>query len=121
MYDIHTEGNRVRLRFHGTISCEDLKNACYELEEIEAVSAVTPDRLFDLSLADTALWNFEVLDALAERRRATQLKNPIKSAIYAPTDLQFEYSRMFQRLNDNPKIEVRVFRHPIAAEKWLEP
>ena len=121
MYDIQTEGNRVRVRFHGPISCEDFRNSCRELEEIEAVSDVTPDRLFDLSHADTALCNFEVLDALAERRRATQLKNPIKSAIYAPTDLQFEYSQMFQRLNDNPKIEVRVFRHALAAEKWLEP
>jgi len=121
MYDIRTEGNQVKVRFHGTIRCEDLQNSLHELEKIEAVSAVTPDRLFDLSLADTALCNFEVLDALAERRRATQLKNRIKSAIYAPTDLQFEYSRMFQRLNDNPKIEVRVFRHQVAAEKWLEP
>ena len=121
MYDIQTEGNLVRVRFQGPISCEHLQNSLYELEKIEAVATVTPYRLFDLSLADTALCNFEVLDALAERRRQARLKNPIKSAIYAPTDLQFEYSRMFQMLNDNPKIEVRVFRHLVAAEKWLEP
>ena len=118
-YDLRIEEDLLELRFHGTIESEDLQKSFDEVEEIEAVREITPDRFSDLSASDTARWSFFVIEELARRRRAAQLKNKVKSAIYAPTDLQFGYSRMFQMLNDNPQIEVAVFRDLADAETWL--
>ena len=118
-YDLRIEEGLWECRFHGTIESEDLQKSFDEIESMEAVHEITPDRLTDLSASDTARWTFFVIEELARRRRAAQLKNKVKSAIYAPTDLQFGYSRMFQMLNDNPQIEVAVFRDLADAEAWL--
>ena len=121
MYEIQTERYGFSVRFRGVIGSEDLQKSCDEIEKLEGVPGISPDRLFDLSLVDATLFSYDVIAELARRRRAALLKNRVKSAVYAPTDLQFGYSRMFQELNDNPQIAVRVFRDLVAAEKWLEP
>ena len=118
-YDVRAVGDLFKLRFHGTIDSEDLQKSLEEIEGIEAVYEITPDRITDLSESDAASWSFFVIEELAQRRRTAQLKNMVKSAIYAPTDLHYGYSRMFQMLNDNPQIDVEVFRDLAAAETWL--
>ncbi len=118
-YTIRVEGNVITFRPHGTVTSEDLRRSLMDVEAIEAAYERTPDRITDLSACDTALWSFDVIEELAARRRAAQLKNTVRSAIYAPTDLQFGFSRMFQILNDNPRIQVEVFRDLAEAEAWL--
>jgi len=48
-----------------------------------------------------------------------RLKNYIKSAIVANNPSQFGFARMFQTLNDNPQIEIRIFPAAESAMEWL--
>jgi hypothetical protein len=90
-----------------------------EVEAIEATHARAPHRITDLSDCETALLDFALLEEITARRRATRLKNTVQSAIYAPSEVQFGFSRMFQTLNDNPLIAIKVTRDRAEAEAWL--
>jgi len=57
--------------------------------------------------------NFAVVRTLAT------LKNKVRSAVFAPSDYQFAMARLFQELNLNPDIEVRVFRDKTQALEWV--
>jgi hypothetical protein len=119
-YEIRTRPNLLVLRFSGVVESEDLQRSIDEIEEIEATWEKTPDRITDISMVDTEGWSLDIVEELAERRRHASLKNSVRSAIYAPTDVQFGFSRIFQILNDNPNIEVAVFRELAAAAIWVE-
>lgn len=119
-YKIQLEGELLVMRFYDGVDSEDLRQSVIEVEEIEHRREIAPDRITDLSEADLAKWSYEVVEELAERRRRARLKNDVQSAIFAPSDLQFGYSRMFQMLNDNPRIAVQVFRDCSKAMRWLQ-
>jgi len=114
-----TTGHWITTRFSGLISADDLRRSVEEIEAIEATAAVTPFRLTDLSASDMVHLSFQSIGELAARRRSAVLKNPVRSAIVAPSLVQYGFSRMFQILNDNPRIDVEVFREMDAAVAWL--
>jgi len=118
-YTIEFTNGLLTLRFFGTISSDDLRFALADVEAIEAHHDTAPHRITDLSAGDTGEFNIMVIESLAARRRNAVLKNRVKSAIFAPSDLQFGYSRMFQSLSDNPSIAVAVFRSRSEADAWL--
>jgi len=118
-YEIRFAGELMTIRFIGAVTAHDLRTLLGEIEAIEAAHPLAPHRISDLSECDTADLSFPLMEELAARRRATVLRNSVKSAIIAPSPVQFGYSRMFQSLNDNPRIVLEVFRERPAAESWL--
>lgn len=63
--------------------------------------------------------NYAKIAAVASIRRAAPLKNAVKSAIVAPQPIQYGFARMFQTLNDNPRINLQVFSDRASAMEWL--
>jgi hypothetical protein len=118
-YEIRFAGDIMAVRFFGTVSAQDMRQCLGEVEAIEATHARAPHRITDLSDCETALLDFALLEEITARRRATRLKNTVQSAIYAPSEVQFGFSRMFQTLNDNPLIAIKVTRDRAEAEAWL--
>jgi hypothetical protein len=45
---------------------------------------------------------------------------PIRSALIALQPVHFGFARMFQMLNDNPRIQIRIFPNLDDAVLWLE-
>jgi hypothetical protein len=118
-YDFQIFEGVVRLSFTGELRSADLMEIAEKISEIEARLAVTPHRMTDLSNLTGVDLNFQGMELFAERRRKAPLKNPVKSAIIAPTPLQYGFARMFQTLNDHPEIEIRIFDDTTAATRWL--
>lgn len=118
-YEISLEQGIMLLRFFGAVSPDDLWRSLADVESIEATHERTPDRITDLSGCETAQLDFALFHEIAARRQTARLKNTVKSAIYAPSEVQYGFSRMFQSLNDNPLIEIKVTRHRAEAEAWL--
>jgi len=56
---------------------------------------------------------------LAKRRKASRLRNSVRSAYVVRTRAYFGMVRMFQTLNDHPQIEIRIFAETEEAEAWL--
>ena len=102
------------------MSGADLEAQGIALWKLEESLATSPDRLTDLSQADGSLMSFMTVEDYAAKRRVAPLKNHVKSAIVTATQLQYGLARMFQTLNDNPMIEIKLFDDRAKAIEWLK-
>ena len=89
-----------------------------ELERIERGCDVSPNRFTDTS-ENVSQPNLEAMSNFAVVRTVATLKNKVRSAVFAPSDYQFGMARMFQELNFNPNIELRIFRDKAEALEWV--
>jgi hypothetical protein len=109
----------LRIVLSGTLTPDDLGRVADAIGEVEDAADVCPCRVTDM----TALTRFEVgfdeMFQLARRRRERSPANPIRSAIVASTPVQLGFARMFQTLNDHPRITLRIFPDMDAALAWL--
>src|SRR6185503_13202409 len=94
----------VRLDFRGEVTNTELNECLAELEAIERSEPTAP---------------LESIRELAARRRTAVLANPIKTAILTATPAALGFGRMFQTLNDNPAITIRIFESEADAVRWL--
>jgi hypothetical protein len=58
---------------------------------------------------------------VAERTRSRPLAAPVLSAIVVSQPVQLGYARMFQTLNEHPRVTMRIFEDVVAAREWLVP
>jgi hypothetical protein len=105
--------------FRGKIRGEDLQELKETIHEIESRMEITPDRISDLSDADVVELRSSDVVAFAESRGVAKLKNNVKSAIIAPGSTQFGLARMFLACNENPNIEITLFKDSASAYKWI--
>jgi len=109
----------MEMVFHGNFTTDDLLAAAQSVREIEEQSEITPDRITDLSDANMMSLDADQLKRYAASRARATLKNKVKSAIVAPKPDQYGLARMFQTFNENPAIEIKLFRDAPAAYAWL--
>jgi hypothetical protein len=57
--------------------------------------------------------------AVAMKRTQRQIPSPIRSAIVAAKPVHYGFARMFQMLNDNPRVLIRIFGTLPEAQQWL--
>jgi hypothetical protein len=119
-FRIQQHASLIRITFSGVVTKADLTESIGELARIEATCDPIPDRLTDLTGVVDRDWDPGKVLQAAKTRRAEEFPNPFRSAVVAPTPVAFGFARMFQTLNDHPKIEVRVFKTMADAEAWLE-
>lgn len=118
-YHVQSDGPLLRIRFSGAITSAELFQHAREMARMESNLPTTPDRLTDLSETTEIHIDFDGMERFRQMRHQSGLKNPIRSAVVAPRDMQFGLARMFQTLSSNPLIEVQVFRDHVSAEAWL--
>jgi len=82
-------------------------------------AGVMRDRLTDLTALERIDVGFEEVFALAMKRAERTVPAPIRSALVANRPVQFGFARMFQMLNDNPRIQIRIFGNLEEAQQWL--
>jgi hypothetical protein len=119
-HELQYANGLIRFSLFGTVTLEDLLSAGEEARRIEAEAPVSPPRITDMSRVDDLDLDYWRMEEFAARRRIAPLKNKVRSAIVAPSQVQFGFARMFQTLNDNPLIEIRIFSEQAAAELWLD-
>jgi len=116
-FEIHDEGGYYSARLYGVLDPTDLNALMDEIERLEDV--VTKDRLTDLTSLERIDVGFEEVFALAERRAQRPIPKPIRSALVAIKPVHFGFARMFQMLNDNPRVQIRIFGNLEEAQQWL--
>ncbi|MBI1795611.1 MAG: STAS/SEC14 domain-containing protein [Candidatus Eisenbacteria bacterium] len=109
----------VRVTFHGALTEADLQGIADAAEEIERGRHPVPHRIADLSGVTEVRVDYEDMKVLAGRRRRIKFANAFRSAIVVKTPVQMGMARMFQTLNDNPQIEIRIFEDEAPALQWL--
>jgi hypothetical protein len=117
-FEIRDEGNYYSARLFGVLDRADLNAMTSEVERLED-AGVMIDRITDLTPLDRIDVGFEEVFAVAQRRAERKVTAPIKSALVANRPVQFGFARMFQMLNDNPRIQIRIFGNLQEAQQWL--
>lgn len=118
-YRVVLDSSFVRVRFSGEVTGGDLRAVAAELETHEQQLGRIPDRLVDLSGMVKAALTFQVALEAARFRREQIFPNSFRSALFAPTDTSVGFAKIFQTLNVNSQIEVRIFADLSEAERWL--
>jgi hypothetical protein len=117
-FEIRDEGNFYSARLFGVLDRADLDAVMQEVERLED-EGVLRDRLTDLTALDRIDVGFEEVFALAVKRGERAVPAPIRSALVANRPVQFGFARMFEMLNDNPRIQIRIFGNLEEAQRWL--
>lgn len=107
--------------FKGIVTDDELVNSFVEFYESEQW---TPgmNELTDLSEGDASLITTDGLQKLAIATEQIFVKNEVKyskTAVYAPKDLAFGLSRMYEVMIDESPEHFRVFRDIDEAKRWL--
>jgi len=117
-YEFRDEGKYYYARLSGSLDRAELNAMTREVERLED-SGVMLDRITDFTSVDRIDVGFEEVFAVAQRRAERRVVTPIKSALVANRPVQFGFARMFQMLNDNPRIQIRIFGSLEEAQQWL--
>lgn len=111
--------NLIVARWRSVFSEEVFQSMVSELAKIEEEAPVTPNRITDLT--DITWFDLKSLESLVALRSSARLKNHVRSAIVANSQIQCTYARMYQALLRNPLIEVRIYADWESAMKWVAP
>ena len=118
-HNISFDGPLLMIRLFGTLTPEDLDAIGHEVIAIEQDGTHTPPRLTDLrDVTETAVGYLEMAK-LAARSRVRPLASPIRSAMLVAQPVQLGYARMFQILNEHPKVTIRIFDDEAEAREWV--
>jgi hypothetical protein len=111
----------IRVTISGVFADADLRAIADALAVLESDRSSTPPRLTDMRAVTELQIGYAGVSTLAELRRRTTFDNAFKSAIVVATPAQRGMARMFQTLNDHPKISIEIFDDEASAVAWLKP
>ena len=117
-FEIRDEGSFYFARLSGVLDPADLSAVTAEIERLEDTGP-PKDRVTDFTAVERIDVGFEEVFALAMRRAQRVVSAPIRSALVAKKPVHFGFARMFQMLNDNPRIQIRIFGTAEEALEWL--
>lgn len=117
-FELIDEGTLYRARLSGVLTRADLKAVTTEIERLEE-EGPPKDRVTDFTAVERIDVGFEEVFGLAMRRAQRVVSAPIRSALIARKPVHFGFARMFQMLNDNPRLQIRIFATAEEAEQWL--
>jgi hypothetical protein len=117
-FEISAPADYIMARFFGAVTPADLQALAEQTNVMEARHPV-PNRLTDLTAVERFDFDFIAVSALADKRRVVRFPTPIRSAIIAVAPVAIGFSRMFQTLNDNPQIEIRIVSSYEEARAWF--
>jgi len=115
----HWSEKLVAIRFAGALQPLELRTKLDEFNAREATLNPAPHRISDLSELTKFEVNFLDIEQFAKSRRNLKFPNAFKSAVIAPSEVQYGYARMFQTLNDHPQIDLRIYRTRAEACGWV--
>lgn len=118
-FEITIDGDHVVVRLHGTITAEDIARLAIEAREIDDSPRPVTNRIGDMTGVDDFAVGFQEIFALAYQRRTRPLSTHFRTALIARAPVQIGFARMFQALNTNPMIEIRILDSVQDAKDWF--
>lgn len=103
----------------GHVTSGDLRDLIEVVADIERSMPEAPSRVTDLRGISGRDLGFAAVVDMVDRRRRDPPRNPVRSAIVATSLVTIGFARMFQTLNDTPKVTVEIFSTPEEADRWV--
>jgi hypothetical protein len=106
--------------FPETLSDNDFSLMNEEIGAIEKEYSVVPN--FIVNLTNVRKFNGDYLSVqkLAKHRAETIFSKNILEAILVNNDFQMGYARMYQTVNDNPRLTIKIFKDEAEAIQWIK-
>ena len=118
-FELTTPDAILFARVFGVFTAPELNHLAWEAEIAEASHTVSLDRITDL----TAVERFEVglreIYYFAVRRSKQRFSRVVKSAIIVRESRQHGIARVYEAVNENPQIQIRILRSLTEAKAWF--
>jgi hypothetical protein len=118
-FELTTPGAILFARVFGVFTAPELNHLADEAEIVEASQPIALDRITDLTAVERFEVGFQEIFYFAIRRSAQQFSRVVKSAIIVQDPVQFGFARMYEILNKNPQIRIRILRSVTEANGWF--
>ena len=118
-FELTTPGAVLFARVFGVFTAPELNHLATEAEIAEASHPVSLDRITDLTAVERFEVGFREIYYFAIRRSAQRFSRVVKSAIIAQEPVQFGIARVYEALNENPQIQIRILRSVTEANEWF--
>jgi len=103
--------------FPETFSDNDFRLMNKEIEIVEEEYSVVPNFIVSIKNVKTFNGDNYSVQKLAKQRAEITYSN----TILATNDFQMGFARMYQTVNDNPQLTIKIFKDKAKAIKWLKP
>ena len=110
----------VFVTFPETLSDNDFRLMNEEIESVEDEYSKVPNFIVSLTNVKKFNGNFYSVQELAKQRAAKTFPNNILEAILVNNDFQMGFARMYQTVNDNPQLTIKIFRDEAKAIEWIK-
>lgn len=119
---IDAEKRRLIGEASGRVTLEEMRGV---IESLRADSRIEPDfsQLFDLSDGDIDLASSSGADfvqAISATVRSARRETATRLALVAPEPHQYGLLRMYEMVNDDTPVSIRVFWTREEADAWLD-
>src|SRR3954454_4048862 len=118
-FELTTPGAVLFARVFGVFTAPELNHLANEAEIAEASHAVSLDRITDLTAVEHFEVGFREIYYFAIRRSTQRFSRVVKSAIIVQEPVQLGIARVYDALNENPQIQIRILRSVAEATKWF--
>ena len=118
-FELTTSGDVLFARVFGVFTAPELNHLAAEAEIAEASHPVSLDRITDLTAVERFEVGFREIYYFAIRRSVQRFSRVVKSAIVVQEPVQFGIARLYETLNENPQIQIRIVRSVTEATEWF--
>jgi hypothetical protein len=118
-FELTTPGAILFARIFGVFTAPELNHLADEAEIVEASLLAAFDRLTDLTAVNRFEVGFREIYYFAARRSKQRFSRVVKSAIVVQDPVQYGMARMYELLNENPQIEIRILHSVSEATEWF--
>jgi hypothetical protein len=118
-FEITIQCDIIFFRLYGVVTAADLDQIASDVEVMEDSLPIAMDRITDITSVERFDVGFPAVNILASRLRDRQFPRTIKSAIIVAEAVQFGLARMYQTLNENPQMEIRIVHSLNEARDWI--
>jgi hypothetical protein len=106
--------------FPEIVSDNDFHLVSMEFEIIEKEYSVVPNFIVSLKNVNTFNGDYHSVQNLAKQRAQKSFPNNILEAILVTNDFQMGFARMYQTVNDNPHLTIKIFKDEPKAIEWIK-
>jgi hypothetical protein len=121
-FELTTPGAVLFARVFGVFTAPELNHLASVAEIAEASHPVSLDRITDLTAVERFEVGFREIYYFAIRRSAQRFSRVVKSAIVVQEPKQLSIARLYEALNENPQIQIRILRSVTeTTERFADP
>ena len=106
--------------FPETLSDNDFRLIHDELEVIEKNYPVLPHFIVNIQKVKTFNGDYFSIQKFAGQREEKIFPNRILEAIVVSNDFQMGFARMYQTVNCNPQLTIKIFNDESKAIEWIK-